>query len=159
MSNSNTLEIATERINTETIRAFADGILTALDQGEMTAMDVALRFKFFEDLIAATKDKLRPMVVDELMNYHVGEDIVKHNGQFKLKEAGVRYDFSNCNDPEWRRLTEVITNFTNGLKEREKFLRTITKPTTIVDEQTGEVVTINPPIKTSTTTYAITWSK
>ena len=159
MSNSITLEIANERINTETIHAFADGILTALDQGEMTAMDVALRFKFFEDLIAATKDKLRPLVVEELNNYHVGEDIVRYNGQFKVKEAGTRYDFTNCNDPEWNRLTEVIDGFTKEQKAREKFLRTLTKPLTTVDEQTGEVVTINPPIKTSTTTYAITWNK
>ena len=159
MNSTTSLEIAPERINTETIRAFADGILTALDQGEMTAMDVALRFKFFEDLIAATKEQLRPLVVEELNNYHVGEDIVRYNGQFKVKEAGTRYDFTNCNDPEWNRLTEVITNFTNGLKAREKFLRTLTKPLTTVDEQTGEVVTINPPVKTSTTTYAISWRK
>lgn len=45
------------------------------------------------------------------------------------------------------------------MKERENFLRVITKPKTELDPDTGEVFTINPPARSSTTSYAVTFNK
>jgi hypothetical protein len=41
-------------------------------------------------------------------------------------------------------------------KERETFLKAIHKPMPIVNDETGEVFTVNPPIKTSTTSLVLT---
>lgn len=69
--------------------------------------------------------------------------------EFTPKEAGVRYDFSNCNHPHFTRLSEQKKGIEVELKELETTLKTLTKPTTIVDDESGEIVQIYPPIKSS----------
>lgn len=68
-----------------------------------------------------------------------------------IAEVGVRFDFSACQDTIWDELAKI--------KEREKFLRGITTPQTIVNEETGEVKKIYGPARTSSTTVKVTFSK
>jgi len=69
-----------------------------------------------------------------------------------IREAGTRYDFSNCNDPEYdtHKLTEE--EFKALRSGREKFLKSLTAPIQLIDNETGDVIQVNPPIKTSSTT-------
>jgi hypothetical protein len=70
-------------------------------------------------------------------------------------EMGVKYDYESCNDIELIILKENVERTTEMLKSREKWLRSLTKPENIVDGN-GEIVTITPPIKRSTTTLKVT---
>lgn len=158
--------MSTELINTDVqhvtkqvINDYAMDIIKSIEEGNLNAIDAALRVKFMEDLIAAMKERLRGHVLDDLDKYAKGETIVKYNANFQVKEAGTKYDFFNCNDPEWDSLTQQINELTDQRKEREKFLKTLRKSIDMIDKETGEVITINPPVKSSTTTYAITWNK
>jgi hypothetical protein len=158
--------MSTELINTDVqhvtkqvISDYAMDIIKSIEEGHLNAVDAALRVKFMEDLIAAMKERLRGHVLDELDKYTKGEDIVKYNANFQVKEAGVKYDFFNCNDPEWDDLTQQINELTDQRKDREKFLKTLKKSIEMIDKETGEIITINQPIKSSTTTYSVTWNK
>ena len=82
-----------------------------------------------------------------------------HGATFDIKEAGVKYDYSQCQDVIWNDIDKKMQMLTERKKEREAFLKTIKERFTFVDESTGEIVTIYPAQKKSTTTYAITWSK
>jgi hypothetical protein len=111
------------------------------------------------DLFDAVKDELRGRVLDELNAYTKGEEVTLFGATFEVIEAGTKYDYSGCNDTEYDDLTAAINELTARRKEREKFLRGIKNATTIVNEETGELVRILPPVKSSTTTYKTTWSR
>jgi hypothetical protein len=70
---------------------------------------------------------------------------------FKQKEAGVKYDFSNCNHPNWINYSKTIEDAKQRMKDIESTLKTLKETTTIVENDTGEVYEINPPIRKSTT--------
>ena len=76
-----------------------------------------------------------------------------------ITEIGIRYDYSVCQDPEWDELSRQKSELETKLKERETFLRGVTKPQTIVIEETGEVKTIYGPAKTSATSIKVTFAK
>ena len=145
-------------INKAVISDYAEQIIQEVIDGNFNAMDVQLQIKFFDDLITKLKERLRPHVIDELNKYPSGQEIIKHNAVFAVKEAGVRYDYTNCNDPLWNDLKEQADLLDKEIKDRERFLKTIPPSgLTITDERTGEIVTLHPPVKTSTTTPVITW--
>ena len=78
------------------------------------------------------------------------------NVNLKASETGVKYDYTNCGDPVWERLTAEIEKLKEQLKERETILKANPKQWTYIDEKTGEVYTINPAPKSSTTQVVIT---
>ncbi len=90
----------------------------------------------------------------ELNENELSLDIDKfetHGYKFTKKEAGTKYDFSKCNHPKLTDLYAKETKINKEKKDIEALLKTLKNPTTIVDEETGDIVTINPPIKTSKT--------
>ena len=143
----------------EIIRERAAAIIELIDEGHLKATQVALNVKSISDLFDELKDQLRGRVLDELNAYTKGEEITLFGATFEVIEAGTKYDYTGCNDAEYNDLTSAINELTAKRKEREKFLRGIKNATTIVNEETGEVVRILPPVKTSTTTYKTTWAK
>lgn len=96
----------------------------------------------------ALKDK----VVMERELYPKQEKIRVLGAEVTVAEAGVRYDFSRCQDKEWSKLKEAAELANEALKLREDMLKTITKP---LENQlcpdSGEVYTIYPPLRKSTT--------
>ena len=71
-------------------------------------------------------------------------------------ELGTRYDFSVCNDHVHKCLTEISKQNSEQLKDREDFLKSLKGQMTILDEGTGEVIKIMPPLKKSTTGLKVT---
>lgn len=76
-----------------------------------------------------------------------------------VAEVGVKYDFSVCDDPEWTELSKQKAELEAKLKARETFLRGIPRQATIINEDTGEMSTIFPPAKTSSTSIKVTFAK
>lgn len=137
----------------------AKSLLELIEEGHIDALSVAIQAKYLTDVLEATKERIRELVCDELHKYAKGEECTKHGATFALKEVAVSYDYSGCGDTQWAEIDNQIKVLTDQRKEREKFLRSIKESMTIVDESTGEIITINAPIKRSTSTYSITWKK
>jgi hypothetical protein len=70
-------------------------------------------------------------------------------------ETGVKYDYQSTNCPEWERFDEMVKHYSELKKQRETFLKSLKEPLNIITDD-GEIVTINPPIKSSTTALKIT---
>lgn len=68
-----------------------------------------------------------------------------------MKETGTKWNYENCNDPVYRDLTEKSGAMKDMIKGREAFLKSLKESMTIVDDTTGEVVMVAPPMKTSKT--------
>lgn len=74
-------------------------------------------------------------------------------------QVGTKYDFSQCNDSALNDLYERQAQVKNDVKERETMLKALPSKLTIINDQTGEVTEVLPPIKTSKTTLKLTFNK
>jgi hypothetical protein len=105
----------------------------------------------FQGLINALVKGLQGALEHNLANLDTSSKHEAYGFKFTPKEAGVRYDFSKCNHPQWIELDNKEKAIKEGKKEIETTLKSITKPLTIVDESTGDVVEVMPPTKYSKT--------
>ena len=145
-------------VTKEDIKETSLALLNDIDEGHMHPLQVAAQFKFVEDIITNVKEELRQRVVAEQSKY--GKETMNYHGaSFDIREAGIKYDYSQCHDTIWNDLRQQIDAFNDKIKEREAFLKTLKERFTYIDESTGEIITLYPPQRKSTTTYSITWKK
>ena len=130
-------------------------IIKGLQEGTLTPLDVALRFKAMKSVIEQVKGVLDPMARADAERY--GEkSFVFGNAKIDLAEVGTKYDFSNCGDAEYNRLAAELKALEIKVAEREKFLKAIKVSIVVVDEVSGEISKVFAPIKTSTSSIKIT---
>ncbi len=132
----------------EQIQIFADKLMNELDNGETDALQLLKVQKAFDKVFDKIKDKLREASIEAAEKYGKGK-FGLNGAEYEVKEMGVKYNYEHCGDPKWKRLKE-------DLKDRETLLKSLKESMAMVDEETGEVITIYPPLKSSTTTVQIT---
>lgn len=147
-----------KEVSKESIKETSLALLNDIDEGHMHPLQVAAQFKFIEDVMTNVKEELRQRVIAEQDKYGK-EKMTYHGATFDIKEAGVKYDYSDCNDTIWDDLKQQIDALTEQIKEREAFLKNLKERFSYIDESTGEIVTLYPPKRKSTTTYSVSWSK
>ena len=137
------------------IDVFASQLEHALNNGQIVPTDL-LRFqKAFEKVFEKIKPTLIDNTINEISQYE--KNAVIKGSEFSIVEAGTKYDFSVCNDLEYKALEFTLEKAKEALKQRETFLKAIKEPLQVIDETSGEVFTIYPPKKTSTTTVKVTF--
>lgn len=124
------------------------------EDGTIDPLRVATSIKALETAIKLIRDGIEDMIIEEAEKYEKTFEIDGH--KITLKETGVRYDYTVCNDPEWEEQSSSMSNAKESLKKRETFLKAITEPFTMVDNRTGEIVDVELPHKTSKTNISIT---
>ena len=89
-----------------------------------------------------------------------GKQLETNSAKLELSETGVKYNFDNCGDVIFEQLSQQLESIEADLKDRKEFLKTVpVSGLSIINEQTGELCTIYPPSKQSTSTYKITLKK
>lgn len=114
----------------------ADDVAKEIEQADSYEQAWAFLSKI-ELLCEEIKDKIKDGVI---ANVDKGNDFAT-GVKMRVME---RTQNSFKNDETWIRLN-------NMLKERESLLKSLKEPTTFLDETTGEVIKLNPPVKTTTT--------
>lgn len=132
----------------------ATQIVQALDNGEVNPLDLKLAFKAIEDLGKKVKGTLDTHLVEEASKYT--KTFMYKGSEFTTMEAGTRYDYSECGHQEYNDLVSQIKVLEARKKEIEEDLKGIKGSRTEVNEDTGEIIKLYPPKKTSTTTVSTT---
>lgn len=89
-----------------------------------------------------------------------GKQLETNSAKIELAETGIKYNFDNCGDVIYEQLSQQLESIEQQLKDRKEFLKTVpASGLPILNEQTGELTTIYPPSKSSTSTYKITLKK
>jgi hypothetical protein len=97
-------------------------------------------------------------VRDEIEKY--GKELVTVNGvKLELAEVGTKYDYSQCNDDVLSELEFQLTIMEAKIKERQNFLKTLPARGMEIIKDGGEVASIFPPTKSSTSSYKTTIKK
>lgn len=133
---------------------FSSQIKDSLINGDVEPLELAVYFKSIEKTIEEVKETLSSMALSEAEKYGKGKFEFK-GAEIQVKELGTKYDYSQTGDTEWERLTSEKNAIDARIKDREAMLKSLTGSLTIVNEDTGEMETIYPPIKKSTTGISI----
>lgn len=136
------------------IDVFSDQIIESVKQGEASPLEVLKFFKAFERVAERVKKEIHENAMNEADKYSEKSFMI-HGVKFEKAELGTKYDYSACGDPVWNELTEQSEALSKRIKKREEWLKTMGGHENIVTGD-GEVVTIYPPIKKSTSGLKIT---
>ena len=130
-----------------------------LVEGEVNPLEFIVKLKGLQQALSIVeKDRdVRDVVLREI--YKHGKQATWSGATIATRETGVRYDYTACGDPVYDDLARQREELDKRLKEREAFLRTVPDGTTLVWDETGEVVALHPPVRVGAESYAITYPK
>lgn len=148
-------------------RSFCLQVIEQLENGNADPLQIHVFLKNLEQIFKTFTDEkvgkdLAARYRTALMfavDTEPGNQFEKYNAKFQVKETGVKYDETVCNDPVITKLLQEQEHIDNEVKERMEFLKTIPEGGLVVtDQETGETTTIYKPAKSSTTTVSVTLS-
>lgn len=137
------------------INSFSAQVINSVRAGEEDALNVLLQVRAMEKSLKIIHENIKMFAEREAGKYPGDKFDFKGNEVAKC-DVKTEYDYSKCNDPEWERLLYESEKADKELKAREAFLRALTGPLNTFDDQTGETITINPPLKKTTSGLKIT---
>lgn len=137
------------------ITLFSNSIIQQVRAGNEDPINVLLQVRAMEKALKIIYDNIKVFAEREAEKYPGDKFDFKGNEVAKC-DVKTEYDYTKCNDPVYERVLYEFEQAEKKLKERETFLKALTMPITIVDDLTGEVVSINPPLKKSVSGLKIT---
>ena len=112
-------------------------------------------------LIKEMKDssEFNDALIYEVTKY--GKGYVTPSGtKMEVGEFGTKYDFSQCGDTIFDSLEQQQKSIDEAVKERKEFLRKVpSEGMQLLDAASGEIITIYPPSKSSSTSVKFTIQK
>jgi uncharacterized alpha-E superfamily protein len=130
-------------------------VITRISEGTVNPLSIHLQVKCLEDMLKqlTSSKEYKSLVLDESEKY--GKSFEFQNAKFDIREMGVKYDFSNCNDPLLAEMEAKIEVLNKEIKSRQEFLKGV--PKSGIEVVAGdELVMVYPPSKSSTTTVSVT---
>lgn len=132
-------------LSKEQIFDIANSVRNDIIDGNLDALDVLIFAKKIQQYGEELEKKVRP-IAEEKSTIGRGQVYSRFSVDVSEKVVGAKTDYSFCGDPEWESMQATLSDLKEAIKQRELFLAGISDPTTIVTKD-GEVVTINPPVK------------
>lgn len=127
----------------------ADLLIYELNEGITDPLKFKIVMRYLDRVIEKVKPTLDRLALEEAEKY--GKSFELLGAKCAVKEAAARYDFSGCGHPAWERYKADEQAAVSHRKEIEETLKSLRQPIDIVDKETGEVLTVSPPVKSSTT--------
>lgn len=130
-------------------------VVSRLADGSVNPLSIHLQVKCLEDMLKqlTSSPEYKDLVLEESMKY--GKKFEFNDAKFDIREMGVKYDYSQCNDPVLIELEAQVETLNKELKARQEFLKGVNpKGVEIIVED--ELVKVYPPSKTSTTSVSVT---
>lgn len=138
----------------------AQRIIESVKEGEQSALEIAGKIKFITDSLEQVSAEIKPLVIEEAQKYDKNEALTVLGGySVEVKEMGTKYDFSQCGHPRLNEIEQEIKRLSEEKKAIEATLKTLKSSMTLTNEETGEIFTVYPPQKRSTTTPVFTLKK
>lgn len=137
------------------IEFFSSSIVNEVKNGDESPLRVLVQLRAMEKASKAILEGIKEEILTEAEKYP-GKDFELWGNKLSKEEVGTKYEYGASGDTVYERLQTDFDTAKRKLDERTAFLRALKDPMTIVDELTGEVVTIRPPTKTSTSGLKVT---
>ena len=135
---------------------FVERMIESVLDGNANILKTEAQMANMQAVIASYRkdDRIKDALLNEAEKY--GKSFDLYHAKYEIKNVAVKYDFSDCNDVELEEINKQLEELNGRRKERETLLKALKKPQTIIDEDSGEVIEIRPPVKTSSTQVVVT---
>jgi len=140
--------------NKQEAESFASKLTEAVETGMINPLELHVKLNAMKKAIEDAQKNTRDYVMREV-NKYPERSFEIFSAKIEKSEVGVKYDFSECNDPELIEATNEENKYAEKRKEREAFLKALKSSMNIVTED-GEAITIYPPKKSSTSFIKVT---
>lgn len=137
------------------IDLLSKSIIQDVEDGWQNPLDLLVRIKALESLCEQVRSGVETMALAEMGMHGRRADVL--GAKVEQCEVGVKYDFSNC--PKWNALSGKEKSLVEERKDRESFLKALSKPIVETDMESGETIEVYPASKTSKTSLKITLGK
>ena len=138
----------------EKLFGMADKISVHVLDGHEDALQLLVGIKAVQKLFDAIIERIEESALNEALLE--AKRFEKFGAKIEVREVGARYNFDSCQDPVLARLTEAKKQWSDLEKDRQNLLKTLRGKTEMLDTETGEIIHVIPPIKTSKTGVVIT---
>lgn len=146
----NPCELLTMMASTSTqIDVFSDGVIESVQRGEINPLTVLIQLRAMEKASGRILKEIAPNLLKE-SDMYPGTEFEFDGNKITKTEHGTKYDYSYCGDPVYEFRKQSFDSAKESMNEREAFLKALKSPITMVDELSGEIVTIKPPTNKST---------
>lgn len=136
--------------NLQQVAKFSKQLIQSVMDGETNPLELLVLLRALEKTSETVIDCIRENINSEAAKFSERE-IEMFGARLEKSEVGTKYDYASTGDVVWETRDSSVKAAESLRKEREAFLRTLRQPMTVVDESTGEVTQIKPPLKRSTT--------
>lgn len=137
----------------EYLRGFAERIKNDVENGHSNPLRLSVILNFVGKCCADALSQIKEETIKEIESSPERKEFFGY--KIEVAEAGVQYDYSKCGDPKMNELLSKMEDLKEEIKARETFLKGIKDRENIVTED-GEIVTVRPPSRKSTTSTKFT---
>jgi len=150
-----TEELLSNLSGKESMRTLSEALSSNVEFGLTNPLEFRIKAKILIESLQNAIKQTEDSCMTELDKYSNGKADV-FGSRAERVEAGVTYDFSECNHPRYNDILWQMEALEEEKKAIETFLKSLTGRMQLVDEETGSIEIIFPPIKKSKTTIKIT---
>jgi glycyl-tRNA synthetase alpha subunit len=136
------------------VQIFAQTIIEQVESGSLDALEVDIRCTYLMDALVKINKSIETLSLAEAEKH--GKSFEYKNAKIQVKELGSKWHFDKSNDSKYFSIKSNIEKLDIERKDRETFLKSLKSKTSILDEETGELIAVFPPYKTSKTGVVIT---
>lgn len=134
---------------------FAQQIVDEVESGNIDSLDVHIRCKALMAALSQVIESIESTTLAEADKH--GKSFEYKNAKIEVKELGSKWHFDKSNDSEYFTIKSKLEKWDSRKKIRETFLKSLKQKTSILDQETGELVDIFPAYKTSKTGVVVTF--
>jgi hypothetical protein len=130
------------------VARFSMQIVKSVQNGEANALEVLVMLRSLEAVSELVREEIEANILTEAER-NPEKKFEAFGAIVEKSELGTKYNYLKTGDVEYERLKKESDSAKEKLTERETFLKSLREPLTVVSEETGEVYSIRPPLKTS----------
>lgn len=130
------------------VKRFSSQIISQVKNGEENPLKLLVLLRSLEATAEAIRKGIEQEIMTEAQKYSE-KSFEVFGARLEKSEVGVAYDYAATGDRLWFQINANVDLWTDARKNREAFLRALTEPMTLFDEETGEVYEIRPALKKS----------
>lgn len=130
------------------VAQFSRQLIVAVQSGEVNPLELLVMLRSLEAVSELVREEIEENILTEAGKF--SEKVIERFGaRIERCDTYTKYIYETSKDSEWSRMDTELRDLQHRMKEREKFLRALSNPMTVVDQDSGEITEIRPPVKKS----------
>lgn len=130
------------------IKRFSNQIINQVKSGNENPLKLLVLLRALEDTAETIREGIKQEINSEVDKYSE-KTFEAFGARLEKADVGVSYDYHSTGDRDWFQFKATEEGAAARRKEREVFLRALREPMTLLDESTGEIYEVRPPLKKS----------